>query len=192
MKKLMLLLVMMICALGCSAESSEGLGVSQEAICTGPAVCTGSVGSAIKIKGADYFVMAPYPGEAYSAQVSTPNGSGKISWGAASGFVFRTSGCSNAPCVAWPSGSITSLKLHNASVNVSPYVEFIVNGVKAAELTGATNASSLQNTQPFSGSLRRVHQDTGANSRFYFEGYDAGVWKSWAGFFVADPCGAIP
>lgn len=191
LKPLLLLLCSMLLLAACSAPMpTEEVGESQEAVCTGAPVATGSVGSSVPVRG-NYFTMAPNPGVPHSALVATANGSGSVSWGSTSDLVFRTTGCTDVPCVAWPSGSITTLKLQNAPLSSPPYVGFYVNGVKAAELTGATNVSSLQNTLPFSGGLYRIRQDTGSNSRFYFEGYDAGVWTSRTGRFV-NACGSIP
>ena len=173
----------------CSAGEGD-LGVSQEAVCSSAPICTGTVGSAIK-RSTNYFIMSPVPGEPYSAQVSTPNGSGQVHWGSTSDIAFRTTGCAGTPCAAWPTGAVTLLKLENINGSGAPDgVRIIVNGVKVAELTNCANSSSLQSPTTFSGGLMRIRQDTGLNSVLYFEGYDAGVWKSRTGRF-SNACGGI-
>jgi hypothetical protein len=193
MKKLLMLLVMMLAA--CSAAPGEDLGETSQALCSGPPIATGTVGA---------MVTTPYistvlpwtgpPAEAYSAKVFlSTGGTGKVSWGAPSGTTYRVAGCVgfDGPCVVPPAGPITTLKLFSGTNDDGTlFVSFYINGSKASELVGANAATSLQNTKTYSSGIARIRQDTGANSRFYFEGYNAGVWTSWSAKFF-NSCGSI-
>ena len=191
------MLVVATLLVGCSAPGvDEDLGAAQAALCSGPPIATGSVGTS----GTHYFLtsVTPWvgpPAEAYSAFVSTSKGpiTGKISWGSTSDTTFRTSGCTgfDGACAGWPAAKITTLRLFSGVDNSGNYfTSFWANGSKAAELGGAMASTSLQNTRTFSDGLSRIRQDTGANSRFYFEGWDAGVWTSWSAKFI-NSCGSI-
>ncbi len=195
MKKLILFLMTMLLA-ACSAPMpGEDVGSTQEALCSGPPIATGTVGTT---SSPPYIsTVLPWPGppaEAYSVKVFQSNGgSGKASWGSLSGTTYRVAGCIgfDGPCVVPPSGPITTLRLFNGTTaDNTMFVSFYINGVKASELDGANVATSLQNTKPFSGGITRIRQDTGANSRFFFEGPNAGGWASWAAKFF-NSCGSI-
>ncbi len=196
MKTLMLLLITMLFT-ACSAPMpGENVGETQNALCTGggPPIATGTVGTMSTTPTLRAFSpWAGPPAEPYSAKVNTSaRTSGKISWGAESGLVYKTTGCTgfDGPCGEWFGVPITSLNLQSWNDLGVMWVSFVVNGVKVAELVGANANTSLQNTKMYSGGVTRIRQDTGSNSRFYFEGWNAGVWTSWSAKFFNN-CGSI-
>jgi len=182
--------------------------LAQTYTCSGPPVVTGTVGAVVGppnptyVSGATTWVNKFGP-ENYSMDVWLSNAThSKISFGAASGAIFRTTGCTSGPsgCSTPPAGRITTLKIETrfGYDPAGTYVatsSILINGTKAAEVFGLGALTSLQNTVAFSDGVSRIREDTGANSRVYFEGWDtvSGVtsWKSTAARFVSNTCGSI-
>jgi len=193
--KILWLCLCSLMVFACSASPPENVGEMKEALCSGPPVATGTVGTA---SASPYITtIAPWigpPAEVYSANVSTSAlTNGKISWGSLSDTSFRTTGCAgfDGACVAWPATPDTKLRIFNGTNDDGAlFTSFYVNGVKVAELLGANANTSLQNTKTYSGGLTRIRQDTGSNSRFYFEGWNNGVFIRWSARFF-NSCGSI-
>jgi hypothetical protein len=181
---------------------------AQTYTCSGPPILTGNAGvvtgppsSSVYIAGATPW-SGP-PAKPYSMAVITSAATvTEVSFAAQSGAIYRITGCTSGPsgCSTPPAGRITSLKLetrfdYDPAHTLVATTSVIVNGTKAAEVFGLGNIGSLQNTQTWSDGVSFIHQDTGSNSRVYFEGWNtvSGVttWKSVAAKFFSNTCGSI-
>lgn len=178
--------------------------------CSGPPIATGTVGT---MSGAapnpqyitTFNLWSGPPAEAFSSAVMTNfGGPSKISWAAQSGAITRFgASCTlnGAACVAWPTGtrattwSISTSFVQEStpgglqSVSISKWT---INGLKVMELYGV---GALVSPGTFTDGVSRIRQDTGANSSFFFEGWNtvSGVttWKSQKVKFVSNQCGSL-
>lgn len=206
MKKLISLLVLALCAFGCSAGSSEELGESREAICTNAPIATGTVGASWTfLHGFEAVPGIPSSLKVFAA--TSPTGDGVIDFGGTSDaqvFTAATGGCTYG-CVPF-SGKIFSLLLFREPYSGLWLTSVHVNatagpgglpGSHVAEIKGnfwpvGNSVSMTFGTGTPNSGLRRIRQDTGVNGKFYFEGRnDAGAFLSYPVTFQ-NSCGVLP
>jgi hypothetical protein len=191
MKKLLLFLVLVVS----TALAVPALAQPVPApVCSGPPIATGTAGAKNSAPPNATYITSFYPwsaSERYSIKVWRDDGtprSYKLSFGADSGIVLlQGSDCftiDGAACSAFTGDRITQLHMgFTQAPDGTPVSRIIANGVKVGELYGAAPLGAFNTgTVTFSDGLARIRQDTGANSRFYFEGWDVvggvATWKS--------------
>lgn len=206
MKKLISLLVLALCAFGCSAGSEgESLGSSQEAICTNAPIATGTVGASWTfLHGFEAVPGVPSSLKVFTA--TSPTYDGVIDFGGTSNAQVETAatgGCSYG-CVPF-SGKIFQLDFLREPYSGYWLTSVFVNGtagpagvpgLHVAEIkgdfwpVGNVVTMAFGTGTPNSG-LRRVRQDTGVNGKFFFEGRnDAGTFLSYPVTF-RNRCGVL-
>lgn len=181
--------------------------------CTGPAVMTGAIGTKSVVAHSIEYITSiqKHPTLAYALTVSTNFGSTTVSFGAGSGVEILTGaacftaygeyppGTGDCPSVGYTAGfgqRITSVGMPlTFDANGVAVTRVMINGTKVFEFRGVSALGSFNTgTQQFFDGVARIRQDTGANSRLYFEGWNLvnGVfsWKSIGTRFVND-CGSI-
>jgi len=180
--------------------------------CSGPPIATGTVGT---MSGAapnpqyitTFNLWSGPPAESFSTAVMTNfGGPAKLSWAAQSGAVVRLgTACTigGLSCSAWPAGRLTTWRIDTQFLQESTpgglqsvaISRWTVNGLKVMELYGLGALTGLQSTATFSDGVSRIRQNTGADSSFWFEGWNTvnGVttWKSVKAKFVSNQCGDI-
>ncbi len=179
-------------------------------VCTGAPILTGTIGSQSSSSPSAELInsIQKHVTQSYSWTVSSNFGSATISFGAASGVQILTgSACFTAygqaspgtgDCVGtgWTGAPVTKVFLAQTTDAAGiPITRVMLNNVKAFELYGLGVSGSISATaQTFSEGIARIRQDTGSNSRLYFEGWHLvnGVytWKSVPARFFTD-CGYV-
>lgn len=181
--------------------------------CTGAPVMTGSIGTkSAAAPNAEYITaIQKHPSIAYALTVSSNFGSTTVSFGSGAGIEILTgsdcftslgeypAGTGDCPSVGYTGGAgqrITSVNMPLTFDGAGiPVTRVIINGTKVFELYGVSALGSFNTgTQQYFDGVARIRQDTGANSRLYFEGWNKvnNVW-SWksVGARFSNSCGSI-